>query len=76
MPVASKTTISTLEDRAAHVREMARQVRIRSLRMVFEARQGHPGGDMSITDVLAALYFDAMRYNPANPPIRRATASF
>lgn len=67
MPVASKTTISTLEDRAAHVREMARQVRIRSLRMVFEARQGHPGGDMSITDVLAALYFDAMRYNPANP---------
>jgi transketolase len=67
MPVASKTTISTLEDRAAHVREMARQVRIRSLRMVFEARQGHPGGDMSITDVLAALYFDAMRYTPANP---------
>lgn len=67
MPVASKTTISTLEDRAAHVREMARQVRVRSLRMVFEARQGHPGGDMSITDVLAALYFDAMRYNPANP---------
>lgn len=67
MPVASKTTISTLEERAAHVREMARQVRIRSLRMVFEARQGHPGGDMSIADVLAALYFDAMRYNPANP---------
>lgn len=67
MPVASKTTISTLEDRAAHVREMARQVRVRSLRMVFEARQGHPGGDMSITDVLAALYFDAMRYNPENP---------
>ncbi|MCY1670252.1 transketolase [Novosphingobium sp. SL115] len=67
MPVASKTTISTLEERAAHVREMARQVRIRSLGMVFEARQGHPGGDMSIADVLAALYFDAMRYNPANP---------
>jgi transketolase len=35
--------------------------------MVFEARQGHPGGDMSATDILAALYFGVMRYDPASP---------
>lgn len=61
------TAGATLEARANHVREMARWVRKRSFQMVFEARQGHPGGDMSATDALCALYFDAMRYDPANP---------
>ncbi|WP_093667166.1 transketolase [Sphingomonas gellani] len=42
-------------------------MRRRSIRMVFEARQGHPGGDMSATDVLATLYFGVMRFDPANP---------
>jgi transketolase len=53
--------------RADHVRDMARWVRQRALRMAFEAKQGHPGGDLSVTDILATLYFDAMRYDPANP---------
>lgn len=53
--------------RIAHVRDKALWIRRRAFRMVFEARQGHPGGDMSSTDILAALYFDAMRYDPANP---------
>ncbi|NBC35821.1 transketolase [Novosphingobium sp. FSY-8] len=64
-PLAERA--APLAERAAHVRDMARWVRRRALRMVFEARQGHPGGDLSATDVLATLYFDAMRYDPANP---------
>ena len=28
--------------------------------MVFEARQGHPGGDMSVADILATLYFGVL----------------
>ncbi|HWU04689.1 MAG TPA: transketolase [Novosphingobium sp.] len=63
----TSTATGTLAERAAHVREMARQIRRSALTMVFEARQGHPGGDLSATDALAALYFDAMRYDPANP---------
>lgn len=67
MSVALSAADPRLQARADHVRAMARRVRMRSLRMVFEAGQGHPGGDLSITDVLAALYFDAMRFDPANP---------
>ncbi|MBU6206053.1 MAG: transketolase [Alphaproteobacteria bacterium] len=57
----------SFDDRIAHVRARALWVRRRAFRMVYEARQGHPGGDMSATDILAALYFDVMRYDPANP---------
>ncbi|MHB8604523.1 MAG: transketolase [Thermoplasmatota archaeon] len=35
--------------------------------MVYEAGSGHPGGSLGITDVMAALYFSAMRHDPANP---------
>ncbi|MEH3108427.1 MAG: transketolase [Sphingomonas fennica] len=49
------------------MRERANWVRRRSIRMVFEAGQGHPGGDMSATDILAALYFGVMRFDPAAP---------
>lgn len=67
MPQALAPSRPDLAQRANHVREMARWIRKRALRMVFEARQGHPGGDLSATDVLATLYFDAMRYDPAQP---------
>lgn len=45
----------------------ANWIRRRSLQMVYEARQGHPGGDMSSADILASLYFNVMRYQPDNP---------
>lgn len=67
MTSAALASTMPLAERAAKVRDMARWIRKRSFQMVFEARQGHPGGDMSATDVLATLYFDAMRYDPANP---------
>ena len=35
--------------------------------MVFSARQGHPGGDMSVTDILATLYLGVLRIDPKAP---------
>jgi transketolase len=35
--------------------------------MVYKAQLGHPGGDFSAIDVLAALYFGVLRYDPAQP---------
>src|SRR4051794_8814704 len=54
------------------IRERALWIRRRSLQMVFEAKQGHPGGDLSSADVLATLYFGIMRYdaNTPNDPAR------
>ena len=40
--------------------------------MVHAARMGHPGGDLSAADILAALYFHTLRVDPTRPddPLR------
>jgi len=57
----------TLEERAAHVRERANWMRQRLLKMIVDAGQGHPGGDLSASDIVACLYFDILRIDAANP---------
>jgi transketolase len=54
-------------DPIALIREKALWIRRRSFQMVYEAQLGHPGGDFSAADVLAALYFGVLRYDPAKP---------
>ncbi|GGL07938.1 transketolase [Caulobacter sp. Root656] len=56
-----------LENRAARVAERANWIRRSALKMTFDAGQGHPGGDLSAADILAALYFDILRHDPARP---------
>lgn len=56
-----------IETRAAHVRERANWMRRRLLRMIVDAGQGHPGGDLSAADILAALYFDILRIEGPSP---------
>ncbi len=46
---------------------IAREVRCRSVRMVHQARLGHTGGDLSAADILATLYFGALRVDERNP---------
>jgi transketolase len=53
--------------RVANVRDRANWMRRRLLKMIFDARQGHPGGDLSATDIVATLYFDILRIDPATP---------
>ena len=45
---------------------VARQIRKEIIKMVYAAKSGHPGGSLSITDVLTALYFKEMNIN-SNP---------
>lgn len=44
---------------------IASQVRRDIVRMVTEAKSGHPGGSMSGADFLTALFFDVMKHNPS-----------
>ncbi|QEE45868.1 transketolase [Rhizobium sp. WL3] len=46
---------------------IARQIRLRDLQAVYEARAGHIGGEMSAIDVLTALYFQVLRIWPDQP---------
>jgi transketolase len=65
--VPDRTIARSREQRVAHVRERANWMRRRLLRMIVEAGQGHPGGDLSASDIVAALYFDVLRIDPAAP---------
>jgi transketolase len=47
------------------LKTIATQVRRDILRMVCLAKSGHPGGSMSSTDILTALYFNEMKQDPA-----------
>ncbi len=51
----------------AKLKEKARQLRIGSVKLVYQAGSGHPGGSLSAADVMAALFYDAMRYDPKRP---------
>jgi transketolase len=45
----------------------ARNIRRASVRMAHAAGLGHPGGDLSCADILAALYFGVLRVDPRDP---------
>ncbi len=47
--------------------EIARQIRIHIIKMLAAAGSGHPGGSLSIAEILAYLYFKEMRIDPQNP---------
>jgi transketolase len=49
------------------LRRIAQSVRRQSLQMVHAAHLGHPGGDLSATDILVTLYFAVLRIDPAQP---------
>ena len=53
--------------RKGELSEIARQIRIGIIDAVYSANSGHPGGSLSIADVLAYLYFEEMNIDPANP---------
>jgi transketolase len=45
----------------------AQNIRANVIRGTHSAASGHPGGSMSIADVLTVLYFDEMNIDPKNP---------
>jgi len=47
--------------------EKANVIRCQTIKAIHAARSGHPGGSLSICDLLAVLYFDEMNINPVDP---------
>lgn len=46
---------------------LANRIRRRDLRAVYEAGAGHIGGEMSVIDLLTALYFHILKVDPSAP---------
>lgn len=45
----------------------ARKIRKLTIEAIYNARSGHPGGSLSVADILAVLYSREMRVDPQNP---------
>ncbi|WP_110955475.1 transketolase [Anaerosinus massiliensis] len=46
---------------------IANRIRLDVMKMVYEAKDGHPGPAFSITDIMTALYFKEMQIDPKRP---------
>jgi transketolase len=52
---------------ADQLKEIARDLRIESLRMIHAAGSGHPGGSLSAAEIVSCLYFRILRHQPGKP---------
>ena len=55
------------QQKLAQLKELATKVRLGAVTAVHSASSGHPGGSLSIADVLTYLYFEEMNIDPKNP---------
>ncbi|HJC46787.1 MAG TPA: transketolase [Candidatus Lachnoclostridium pullistercoris] len=49
------------------LQKIANEVRKDILTEVYHAKSGHPGGSLSVADILTCLYFEEMNVDPKNP---------
>lgn len=55
------------EARIRELKNIANNVRIGIIDATHAAKSGHPGGSLSIADILTYLYFEKMNIDPENP---------
>ena len=46
---------------------MAKEVRKGIIEAVYNAQSGHPGGSLSVADILTVLYFNELNIDEKNP---------
>lgn len=51
----------------AKLKAKAKQLRIDSVKLVYQAGSGHPGGSLSAADIAAVLFYHEMKYDPKRP---------
>lgn len=55
------------ENKIKELEEKARQIRRLIIEIIGKAGSGHPGGSLSATDLITALYFSVLCHNPGDP---------
>ena len=53
--------------KALELARIANSIRFGIIEAVYNAKCGHPGGSLSIADIMAYLYFEEMKVDPSNP---------
>jgi transketolase len=54
-------------EKIVELEEIARRLRVDSLRLIARRGAGHPGGTLSAAEIMAVLYFHVLRVDPARP---------
>ena len=67
--------MSLTPERTAELQELCRQYRIDVLTAIHGAQSGHPGGSLSVCEILTLLYQQRMQWTPRTPTIRTVTGS-
>ena len=49
------------------LKETAKEMRKTILETIYESKSGHPGGSLSMVEILTTLYFYKLRYDAKNP---------
>ena len=56
-----------ISEKLNDLQNKARNIRRNIVEMVYNASSGHPGGSLSVTDLLTTLYFSELRVDTNNP---------
>jgi transketolase len=67
LPLRYERPMSRSPSELEALRARAAQLRVHSLRATAEAGSGHPTSCLSAADIVSALFFHVMRYDPMNP---------
>ncbi|WP_313128168.1 transketolase [Anaerocolumna sp.] len=51
----------------ASLKEKCNQLRMDTLEEIYEAGSGHPGGSLSMVEIIVSLYYYKMKINPSTP---------
>lgn len=55
------------EKEILRLEDIARQLRIDSINMIYKRQSGHPGGSLSAAEITASLFFHKLKLDPKNP---------
>jgi transketolase len=59
--------VNMTPEQLTEMAEIARQLRVDSLRLIARRGAGHPGGALSAAEILAVLYFHVLHIDPSRP---------
>ena len=68
--INTKCGIADIQAQTVPLLNMATKLRRETIRMTTEAGSGHPTSCMSCADIVSALFFHEMRWDPAQPKAR------
>jgi len=67
MTVKKSAEKAATKEEVARLEKIARELRTYNMMAIFAASSGHPGGTLSIMDIVAALYFKELRHKAEQP---------